>query len=65
MIAYLLLRIAARLNRVTMLPLRFAELVAQRLFMRQPIADIHKPPPVNPAKPKPRCSPDQLAFVYG
>jgi IS4 transposase len=65
MIAYLLLRIAARLNRVTMLPLRFAELVSQRLFMRQPIIDIHKPPPVNPAKAKPRCSPDQLAFVYG
>jgi putative transposase len=65
MIAYLLLRIAARLNRVTMLPLRFAELVSQRLFMRQPIVDIHRPPPVNPAKPKPRCSPDQLAFVYG
>jgi putative transposase len=65
MIAYLLLRIAARLNRVTMLPLRLAQLVSQRLFMRQPIVDIHKPPPVNPAKPKPRCSPDQLAFVYG
>jgi len=65
MIAYLLLRIAARLNRVTMLPLRFAELVAQRLFMRQPIIDIHKPPPVNPAKPKSRYSPDQLTFVYG
>src|SRR5437588_7657404 len=65
MIAYLLLRIAARLNRVTMLPLRFAELVSQRLFMRQPIVDIHKPPPVHPTKPKPRFSPDQLAFVYG
>jgi hypothetical protein len=33
--------------------------------MRQPIIDIHKPPPVNPAKPKSRSSPDQLAFVYG
>jgi len=65
MIAYLLLRLAARLNRLTMLPLRLAELVSQRLFMRQPIADIDKPPPVNPAKPRPRCSPDQLAFVYG
>src|ERR1700730_19123206 len=29
MIAYLLLRIAARLNRVTMLPLRLAQLVSQ------------------------------------
>jgi putative transposase len=65
MIAYLLLRIAARLNGVKMLPLRFAELICQRLFLRQTVAEIHKPPPVNPAKPKPRCSPDQLAFVYG
>jgi putative transposase len=64
MIAYLLLRIAARLNGVKMLPLRFAELICQRLFMRQPVADIHKPPPVNPAKPKLKCSPDQLAFAY-
>jgi len=65
MIAFLLLRIAARLNRVSMLPLRFAELVAYRLFLRLPIVDIHKPPPVNLAKPKSRGSPDQLAFVYG
>jgi putative transposase len=64
MIAYLLLGIAARLNSITMLPLRFAELIRQRLFMRQPVAKIHKPPPMNPAKPKPRWSPDQLAFAY-
>lgn len=64
MIAYLLLRIAARLNGVKILPLRFAELICQRLFMRQPIAEIHKPPPVNPSKPKAKCSPDQLAFAY-
>ena len=64
MITYLLLRIAARLNGVKMLPLRFAELICQRLFMRQPIAEIHKPPPVNPSTPKPKCSPNQLAFAY-
>jgi putative transposase len=64
MIAYLLLRIAARLNGVKILPLRFAELICQRLFMRRPVAEIHKPPPVNPSRPKPKCSPDQLAFVY-
>ena len=34
MIAYLLLRIAARANCVTMLPLRLAELVSQFLFTR-------------------------------
>ena len=64
MIAYLLLRIAARLNSMTMLPLRFAELIRQRLFMRQAVAEIDKPPPVNPSKARPRCSPDQLAFAY-
>jgi putative transposase len=64
LIAYLLLRIAARLNSITMLPLRFAELVRQRLFMRQPVAKIDKPPPVNPAKARPKWWPDQLVFAY-
>jgi IS4 transposase len=65
MIAYLLLRIAARLHGVKILHLRFAELVCQRLFMRKPIAEIHTPPPVNPSKPKPKCSLDQLELAYG
>lgn len=65
MIAYLLLRIAARLHRVTMPALRLAELVGQCLFVRKSLADIDKPPPVNPSKPKPKCSPDQLSFCYG
>ncbi|HEX9238985.1 MAG TPA: transposase, partial [Xanthobacteraceae bacterium] len=64
MIAYLLLRIAARLNSMTMPALRLAELLCQRLFMRVPIAEIDKPPPVNPSKPKPKSSPDQLEFCY-
>ena len=64
MIAYLLLRIAARINCVTMPALRLAELICQRLFMRRPIAEIDKPPPVNPSKPNPRFSPDQLGFCY-
>jgi putative transposase len=64
MIAYLLLRLARRLNSSMMLDLRFAELVCQRLFMRSSIAEIDKPPPVNPSKPKPRFSPDQLGFSY-
>ena len=64
MIAYLLLRLARRLNSLKMLDLRFAELVCQRLFMRSPIAKIDKPPPVNPSKPKPRFSSDQLGFCY-
>jgi putative transposase len=64
MIAYLLLRLARRLNSLRMLDLRFAELVCQRLFMRSPIAEIDKPPPVNPSKPKPRFSLHQLEFSY-
>jgi putative transposase len=64
MIAYLLLRLARRLNSIRMPDLRFAELVCQRLFMRKPVAEIHTPPPVNPSKPKSRFSPDQLGFNY-
>lgn len=64
MIAYLLLRIAARTNGVTMLALRFAELVRQFLFTRRPIATITKPPPVNASHPKPPSSLGQLEFCY-
>jgi putative transposase len=64
MIAYLLLRLAARANCVKMPALRLAELVCQRLFMRRPIAEIDKPPPVNPSTRQPRSSPDQLGFWY-
>jgi putative transposase len=63
MIAYLLLRIAARVNRITMLPLRLAELVRQFLFTRRTIATINKPPPVNPSK-RQRASPNQLELCY-
>jgi putative transposase len=64
MIAYLLLRIAARVNCIKMPVLRLAELICQRLFMRRPIAEIDKPPPVNPSTRKPKFSPDQMAFCY-
>jgi len=64
MIAYLLLRLAARLNRVTMLPLRLAELIQQFLFSRRTIATIATPPPVNPSRPRPPISPGQLEFCY-
>jgi putative transposase len=65
MIAYLLLRIAARANCVTILPLRLAELVNQFLFTRRAIATIDKPPPVNPSQRKPTNCPNQLEFCYG
>jgi IS4 transposase len=64
MIAYLLLRIAARTNCITMLPLRLAELVSQLLFTRRSIAAINKPPPVNASRRKLRPSRDQIEFSY-
>jgi putative transposase len=65
MIAYLLLRIAARANCIKMLPLRLAELVGQLLFTRRALATIDQPPPVNPSHRKCRTSPNQMEFCYG
>jgi len=62
MIAYVLLRIAARLHRLTMPALRLAELVCQRLFLRRPVAEIDKPPPCNPSKPQLKHSPTNWNF---
>ena len=64
MIAYLLLRIAARIHCVKMPALRFAQLISQLLFVRKPISQIDKPPLVNASKPKSKFSPDQLWFCY-
>lgn len=64
MIAYLLLRIATRLHRLAIPNLRLAELVTQRLFLRCPITRIDKPPPLNPSRPKPNLSPNQMQFCY-
>jgi IS4 transposase len=64
MIAYLLLRIAARESRLIIPAIRFAELVGGSLFVRKPLAHIDKPPEVNPSKPRLRISPDQMEFCY-
>lgn len=64
MIAYLLLRIAARLHRLAIPALRLAELVCQRLFLRRPLAEIDKPPPVNPSRRQLKLSPNQMEFCY-
>jgi IS4 transposase len=64
MIAYLLLRIAARNSFLKMPAIRFAELIAAHLFMRKSIAQIDKPPEVHPAKAHQRHSPNQIAFAY-
>jgi hypothetical protein len=64
MIAYLLLRIAARLHSVNFPSLRLAELVGQSLFTRKTIHRIDRAPPVNPRKPKPKTPTTQLDFCY-
>ena len=64
MIAFLLLRLAARLHRVTLKPIRFAQLVGQSLFLRKTIDRIDKPPPVNPSTARPNQHPNQLRFNY-
>jgi len=64
MIAFALLRIAARTHRVTMPILRFTELVVQCLFERRDIAQIQRPPPVNPSHSKPRYPQNQMSFDY-
>jgi hypothetical protein len=49
MIAYALLRVAARSHCIKISILRFTDLVALCLFERRPIGAIDKPPPVNPS----------------
>ena len=65
MIAYVLLRIAARTHRVTMNILRFTDLVMAYILHRRDIAAIDKPPPVNPSRPKDRSVPNQMSLAYG
>ena len=64
MIAFALLRIAANVHKVRVPLLRFTDLVGQFLFERRHIADIERPPPVNPSVKRDRSSPDQLSFTY-
>jgi IS4 transposase len=63
MIAYLLLRLAAHTHALKLPALRLAELVRSALFVPKSLANLHNPPPVNPAKRKPPC-PNQPEFCY-
>lgn len=63
MIAYVLLRIAARRHGVKISILRFTDLVARCLFERRHLGAIEKPPPVNPSR-RQRPNPQQLALSY-
>jgi IS4 transposase len=64
MIAFLLLRIAARLHRFSGAPIRFIQLVGQSLFVRKPLGRIDKPPAANPSRPTPTLDLNQLCFRY-
>jgi putative transposase len=64
MIAFLLLRIAAKLNRLSMPHIRFAELIMSNLFSRRPIATIDKPPENNPSKRQSTANQQQMEFLY-
>ncbi|MGD0720355.1 MAG: IS4 family transposase, partial [Roseiarcus sp.] len=59
-----LLRIAASVHKVRLPILRFTDLVGQFLFERRQIADIERPPPVNPSAKRDRSSTNQLSFSY-
>ena len=64
MIAYALLRVAARRHCVKISILRFADLVARCLFDRRHLGAIEKPPPVNPSRRQCPNSEHQLRLSY-
>jgi IS4 transposase len=64
MIAYLLLRLAARSTSLAIPAIRFLDLVAARLFLRQNPANIDRPPDVHPAKSAPSPNHNQIEFCY-
>ena len=64
MIAYALLRLAARAHKVAHPILRFTDRVRKFLFERREIAAIEKPPPINPSRKQDKSSPDQLSLRY-
>jgi IS4 transposase len=64
MIAFVLLRLAACENLVRIPIIRFAGLIATRLFIRAAIAQIDKPLDVHPSHAFPKYSIDQMEFCY-
>jgi putative transposase len=65
MIAYLLLRIAAHANAITILPLRFAELVSQFLFTPRTLVAIGRSPPYTLPQHKHRGLLPEMEARYG
>jgi len=64
MIAYILLRLAAKAAKTKFDILRFSELVGVFLFARRRLAAIDAPPPTNPSRKRDRSNPNQMAFHY-
>ena len=64
MIAYVLLRLAAKAVKSKFDILRFTELVGSLLFSRRRLATIETPPAVNPSKKQDRSNPGQMDFLY-
>ena len=64
MIAYALLRIAARTYRIDIPIHRLDDLASQFIFERRKIIAINKPPPINPSRRLNRSSPNQMVFNY-
>jgi putative transposase len=63
-IAYALLRLAARTHKVVHPILRFTDLVRAFLLERRDIAAIERPPPTNPGHKINKSSPNQMSFSY-
>lgn len=64
MIAFVLLRLAARMQNVKLSPIRFAELVSACLMQRKSIAHIDRPPKLNPRPHQPQQRNRQLTLNY-
>ena len=64
MIAYVLVRLAAKAAKTKFDILRFTELVGEFLFAHRRLAAIDAPPPANPSRKRDRSNPAQMAFRY-
>ena len=64
MIAYVLIRIAAKAHCVELPVLRLLDLVGQCLFDRRRFEAIERPPPVNPGRKRKYMSNHQMSFIY-
>ena len=64
MIAYILLRLAAKAAKIQLDILRFTELVGVFLFARRRLTAIDIPPPTNPSRKRDKSNPNQSTFCF-